>query len=265
MVNQTLSRYIGFLLYIISQAFGSVIALSFISPMILAPLGSLSLIFNIIFSFTFTGTPITKYDIIGTILIVMGCTIVSIFGSNLPEPKQSIPKLIEQFSRPAFVAYSAVQSSIIILILFIIKYLEYYIVSLKDTISRTVSRRASAISVSENSSGIENNSYSSQPEGFSKSALHEINFSKSSENPSNGKVPFVESPTEDKTEIMKRAHSHGSLVRFSNDESAPFLQRTSTATYRSIKRGRLSRLVGILYACTGGMAASLTLLFTKSG
>jgi hypothetical protein len=192
----------------------------------------------------------------------MGCTIVSIFGSNLPEPKQSIPKLIEQFSRPAFVAYSAVQSSIIILILFIIKYLEYYIVSLKDTISRTVSRRASAISVSENSSRIENNSYSSQPEGFSKSALHEM---KSSENPSNGKVPFVESPTEDKTEIMKRAHSHGSLVRFSNDESAPFLQRTSTATFRSIKRGRLSRLVGILYACTGGMVASLTLLFTKSG
>ena len=78
--------YAGFILYLLCQGFGSVLALSFISPVILAPLGSSGLIFNIIFSSVFSGTQISKYDWIGTILIVVGCAVISTFGSFIPDP-----------------------------------------------------------------------------------------------------------------------------------------------------------------------------------
>jgi uncharacterized membrane protein len=78
--------YFGFTLYVICQLFGSVTALGFISPVILAPLGSSGLIFNIIFSSVFSGTRITMYDWLGTILIVIGCAVVSTFGSSVPDP-----------------------------------------------------------------------------------------------------------------------------------------------------------------------------------
>jgi hypothetical protein len=77
--------YVGFFLYIFCELFGSVFALAFISPVLLAPLGSAGPIFNIIFSKVFLGTPITLYNGIGTGLIVSGGIVVSIFGSHLPD------------------------------------------------------------------------------------------------------------------------------------------------------------------------------------
>jgi uncharacterized membrane protein len=60
--------------------FGSVIALGFISPMIFAPLGSMGLIFNILFSNLLLGTFITTYDWLGTAFVMAGCALVSMFG-----------------------------------------------------------------------------------------------------------------------------------------------------------------------------------------
>ena len=45
----------------------------------------MGLIFNILFSSLFLGTRITIYDWMGTILIVVGCAVVSAFGGNIPE------------------------------------------------------------------------------------------------------------------------------------------------------------------------------------
>lgn len=78
-----LQWYLGFAIYIFTQIFGSVIALTFISPMILAPLGAIGLVFNILFAKAFLGTEISKYDWIGTIEIMIGCGIVSGFGRYL--------------------------------------------------------------------------------------------------------------------------------------------------------------------------------------
>ncbi|KAJ1566098.1 hypothetical protein HK096_001595, partial [Nowakowskiella sp. JEL0078] len=74
--------YLGFALYISTQVFGSIVALIFISPMVLAPLGSSGLIFNVLFSSFFLGTRITSFDWFGTLLIVFGCSLVSIFGDQ---------------------------------------------------------------------------------------------------------------------------------------------------------------------------------------
>ncbi|RKO88784.1 hypothetical protein BDK51DRAFT_24610, partial [Blyttiomyces helicus] len=116
---------IGFGMYLICQLFGSVISLAFISPVVLAPLGSAGLIFNVLFSRLFLGTRITMYDWSGTLLIVVGCAIVSTFGSGTPEDKQTIEDLIRLFSRPTFIAYFTVQGLIVLFLFLLIKYLEY--------------------------------------------------------------------------------------------------------------------------------------------
>ncbi|KAL2912629.1 hypothetical protein HK105_207845 [Polyrhizophydium stewartii] len=129
--------YLGFALYLICQLFGSVIALGFISPVVLAPLGSAGLIFNVIFSSVFVGTSITRYDWAGTVLIVFGCAVVSTFGTNLPDTRKSIDDLIKLYSRPAFIAYFSVQIAFIICTFVLIKYLEFSLSSMRSLISRS--------------------------------------------------------------------------------------------------------------------------------
>jgi drug/metabolite transporter superfamily protein YnfA/heme exporter protein D len=239
--------YIGFILYILCQIFGSVLALGYISPMVLAPLGSLGLIFNIIFSSIFSGTLISNMDWIGTCLIVVGCAIISAFGTNIPEPHQTIPELIQGFTRPAFIAYLSVEIAVIVLIFSLIKYLEYNIEYLKDSISRSVSRRTSRLSASDRSQG------------------HFSDDSEHTTSPIDIEVPFVTDRE------ITRDVSHGSLVRFADEqhydsESSPLITRTSTVlSIRTVNRGRMSWLLGILYSCVGGIVASVTLLLTKSG
>ncbi|KAI8915016.1 hypothetical protein DFJ77DRAFT_464317 [Powellomyces hirtus] len=123
--------HLGFSLYLICQLFGSVIALGFVSPVVLAPLGSASLIFNVIFSRLFLGTRITRNDWLGTFFVVVGCAIVSTFGSSAPEKKQTLDDLILLFSRPAFIIYFSVQGLLVLVVFTLIKYLEYGIDALK--------------------------------------------------------------------------------------------------------------------------------------
>jgi hypothetical protein len=88
----------GFILYMTCEMFGSLIALAFISPMLLAPLGSMGPIFNIFFSkYLLKNVSIGSLDYIGTLLIVGGCAAVSWFGAKLPDGgRQSCCFLIEK-------------------------------------------------------------------------------------------------------------------------------------------------------------------------
>ncbi|KAJ3150094.1 hypothetical protein HDU86_006717 [Geranomyces michiganensis] len=123
--------HLGFSLYLICQLFGSVIALGFVSPVVLAPLGSASLIFNVIFSRLFLGTRITGNDWLGTFFVVVGCAIVSTFGSGAPEKKQNLDELIQLFSRPTFIIYFSIQGLLVVSVFAFIKYLEYGMDALK--------------------------------------------------------------------------------------------------------------------------------------
>ncbi|KAH6574850.1 hypothetical protein BASA61_010333 [Batrachochytrium salamandrivorans] len=129
--------YLGFSLYLICQLFGSVVALGFISPVVLAPLGSAGLIFNIVFSSFFVGTQITRYDWGGTVLIVIGCAVVSTFGSSMPDDRQSIDDIIKLYSRPAFIAYFSVQLTLVICTFSLIKYLEFSLFFMRSLIVRS--------------------------------------------------------------------------------------------------------------------------------
>ena len=65
-------RYLGMFLYILSQLLGSTLALQYMRAEFVAPLGSTNLIFNFIVANYMLGIPITKKDVQGTLLIVVG-------------------------------------------------------------------------------------------------------------------------------------------------------------------------------------------------
>ncbi|KAK4054958.1 hypothetical protein OIO90_003299 [Microbotryomycetes sp. JL221] len=74
--------WFGLLLYIASQVVGSTLALEFLRAEYVAPLGSTSLIFNVIFAYLLAGTPVTKLDVFGTLTIVLGVVGVVVFGNQ---------------------------------------------------------------------------------------------------------------------------------------------------------------------------------------
>jgi Magnesium transporter NIPA len=258
--------YFGFILYILMQMCGSVIALGYISPMILAPLGASGLIFNIVFGAIFLGTRITRIDWIGTCLIVVGCSVVSTVGSQIPEPKdQTLTDLIELFTRPAFIAYFSVLAFVCFLILILIKTIERSLYTLKifraisfHSISRRnsrSSRRSLHLSTDED---LGTEIQLPLQRTLSDSAIRSLVIESSTELLISPVMGVLDNQEYTEPEQL------GQDVVGESTRLIPRLLRDSTQT-RLIRKGQLSKIVGILYAILGGIVASMTLLLTKSG
>jgi len=72
---------LGMILYILSQLIGSTLALEYMRAEYVAPLGSTSLIFNFLFAKFLVDSPVTNYDIYGTIVVILGVIGIVAFGS----------------------------------------------------------------------------------------------------------------------------------------------------------------------------------------
>ncbi|KAH9914016.1 uncharacterized protein B0H18DRAFT_1046835 [Fomitopsis serialis] len=72
---------LGMVLYILSQVIGSTLALEYMRAEYVAPLGSTSLIFNFLFAKFLVDSPVTNYDIYGTIIVILGVIGIVAFGS----------------------------------------------------------------------------------------------------------------------------------------------------------------------------------------
>lgn len=119
--------YFGFSIYVLSQLFGAIAALSFISPVVIAPLGAFGLVFNVILSYLFLGVQVGFYDCVGTGFIVFGCATISTFASAQPEMRDG-PKVDDFFkylTRPTFEVYFGCQILCVFLLFTLGKYLEY--------------------------------------------------------------------------------------------------------------------------------------------
>ncbi|KAK6903006.1 hypothetical protein L486_06461 [Kwoniella mangroviensis CBS 10435] len=97
----------GMGMYIASQVFGSPLALRYLRPDWVAPLGSSSLVFNFLFAYWLVGTPVTPTDIHGTIIIILGVILIIIFSSINHGLTQSlnIERLNSLWSRASWLAY----------------------------------------------------------------------------------------------------------------------------------------------------------------
>ncbi|KAH7888575.1 hypothetical protein F5I97DRAFT_1853773 [Phlebopus sp. FC_14] len=72
---------LGMILYILSQLIGSTLALDYLRAEYVAPLGSTSLVFNFLFARFLVGTPVTRTDIYGTVIVVLGVIGIVAFGA----------------------------------------------------------------------------------------------------------------------------------------------------------------------------------------
>ncbi|KAH9944703.1 hypothetical protein B0H21DRAFT_709546 [Amylocystis lapponica] len=72
---------LGMILYILSQLIGSTLALEYMRAEYVAPLGSTSLIFNFLFAKFLVNTPVTNYDLYGTVVVILGVIGIVAFGS----------------------------------------------------------------------------------------------------------------------------------------------------------------------------------------
>jgi magnesium transporter len=222
--------------------------------MILAPLGSVSLIFNIIFSAWFLGTKITKFDVVGTILIIIGyfatkhrCTVVSSFG--VPDSgNKSIEEIIKLSSRPAFIVYMSIQEVVVIFLVFMTKFLLWTLKSM----SHAVISRMNSIRVSVLQDTARRDSFRSP------SVARIESLRRSSQN---SQDPISANPLSVDTTrgTLLRISSTGAIVQSPEDETAPLLVVNSTP------RGKITEFVGMLYASVGGIVAAQTLLLTKGG
>ncbi|WWC69395.1 uncharacterized protein I206_103334 [Kwoniella pini CBS 10737] len=97
----------GMGMYIASQVFGSPLALRYLRPDWVAPLGSSSLVFNFLFARWLVGTPVTPTDIQGTIIIILGVILIIIFSSINHGLTQSVDtdRLNSLWSRASWLFY----------------------------------------------------------------------------------------------------------------------------------------------------------------
>ncbi|KAF9346555.1 hypothetical protein BGX26_001922 [Mortierella sp. AD094] len=127
--------HVGLYLYIISQLAGSTIALNFLKTQWVAPLGSISLIFNFVFARVLVGTQITRNDVYGTIVVMASVVWIVVFGGMNSggdvEDTLTLDDLKALFSRTFFIIYFSILNAIIFSFLALGMY-AYWAISLDD-------------------------------------------------------------------------------------------------------------------------------------
>ncbi|KAG9004991.1 hypothetical protein FRB90_010628 [Tulasnella sp. 427] len=108
---------LGMILYILSQLIGSTLALEYMRAEYVAPLGSTSLVFNFMFA-SLIGTPVTKWDIYGTVVVVAGVIGIVAFGSvnSGLHPDMDLDRLKTIWSRPGWLGYFVLMALGIIIV-----------------------------------------------------------------------------------------------------------------------------------------------------
>ncbi|KAJ3385940.1 hypothetical protein HDU92_002794 [Lobulomyces angularis] len=233
--------YLGFLLYLLCQLLGSVTALNFIPPEIVAPLGATGLIFNMLFSKAFLGTSIIRKDWVGTLLIVIGCAIVSVSGSNNSgdvNEKKTIEDIISVYSKPQFIIYFIIQSSAVIFMFCFVKYLEY--------------------------GGPLKRSHESENITFEDSQSR-ISFSIPHEQLEEAQDCINQEASENSPLLVSSQDSRKRLFRRKSSLSNTTSNRVSRWLRRKKRSFKLVGLIGTLYSIIGGIAASDTLILANNG
>jgi uncharacterized membrane protein len=92
---------------VILGSFGDFAALAFASQSTVAPLGSLTLVTNVLFAPLLLGEPISRWDCGGTMIIVLGCTLAIAGSPKREEQFDRVWQLQDLFLQRNFVVYAA--------------------------------------------------------------------------------------------------------------------------------------------------------------
>ncbi|KAG7853915.1 hypothetical protein KL939_005322 [Ogataea angusta] len=109
--------HLGFLLFIISNVFGSTIQLSTLPLIVLSPLQSIGLVFNTVFNTLILHEQFTRKSLYGTMLVGVGAFLIALCGGGIGEPEYDLADFMVLLSQKEFVAWISVEFGVIILIL----------------------------------------------------------------------------------------------------------------------------------------------------
>jgi hypothetical protein len=113
---------LGMIVFVLGN-FCNFAAFNFAAQSLLAPLGSFSLVCNVIIAPILNGEVWTWKDVVGVILIIAGSTIVVIFA-GFPPKDYNLCVLLKLFRQPSTIAFLTVTCSFIGLIFFTILFVE---------------------------------------------------------------------------------------------------------------------------------------------
>ncbi|KAF9529389.1 hypothetical protein CPB83DRAFT_852583 [Crepidotus variabilis] len=145
---------LGMILYILSQLIGSTLALEYMRAEYVAPLGSTSLVFNFLFARFLVGTPVTKTDIYGTIVVVLGVIGIVAFGSinSGLAAETDVTHLTALWRRAGWLGYFFAMSFALMLLLLCTSRLDYVLATRGELAAEPFS--ASRPTARQNGSGL---------------------------------------------------------------------------------------------------------------
>uniref|UniRef100_V5EKB0 Uncharacterized protein n=1 Tax=Kalmanozyma brasiliensis (strain GHG001) TaxID=1365824 RepID=V5EKB0_KALBG len=98
---------VGFAIFLIANVGGTVFQIGALPIVMLAPLGAVSLLYNAVLARFLLNDLLSKYMVMGTLLIASGAVLIGYFGV-VPSPPHSLDELLDLFARPTFVAFATI-------------------------------------------------------------------------------------------------------------------------------------------------------------
>ncbi|KAI7862170.1 hypothetical protein BDF14DRAFT_1736850 [Spinellus fusiger] len=124
----------AFGMYLVANITGSVFSIGYLPVVILAPIGAMNLVFNVMAANVVLGDPLSRRSVIGTVLIVAGALLVGGFGV-LNEPNHSLEDLIQLYKKPGFIVYFSILESAVVVTMLLTHTLDYVYCQWEDTVS----------------------------------------------------------------------------------------------------------------------------------
>ncbi|KAJ2907888.1 hypothetical protein GGI21_003436, partial [Coemansia aciculifera] len=103
----------GLGLYLFSSTVPPTIALTILPVFVAAPLAAVGLVANAVFAKYILASSFAHTDLLGTLLVSLGSCCVAVFGA-IEEPPLSLEELLKLYSRPAYVVFFALYSTLVV-------------------------------------------------------------------------------------------------------------------------------------------------------
>ncbi|RIB13355.1 hypothetical protein C2G38_2041049 [Gigaspora rosea] len=221
---------IGLLIYVAGTMMGFV-ALKFAPQSLVAPLGAISLITNLLIAPILHKQKLSYSDIIGVIIIVGGCVMITLVPGDTIED-YDLCVLMSLFHRNGTIIYLSIIACFIVSLYLFIRFVE----KTKSKIDQNVSKRNSILPSSKN----DENDLSMRDNSSDLLAQSQL-------------IEFLDAPNK-------------SLSTLNNNENIEkqMIQQNSITTINSTKDVRERILLPIAYAILASSMATMTTLFAKS-
>lgn len=108
---------------VIFGSLGDFAALGLAAQSIVAPIGSITLVTNVMFAHWGLKEPLSRRDIFGTCLIILGSTLSVAFGNHASH-EYTLNQLKELYEQTGFIVYACLLASSVLILYVIIKKLE---------------------------------------------------------------------------------------------------------------------------------------------